>query len=197
MLATVLDKRQTARGPHLPSPVPAELQATLTTEAQRCGRQLQIVTGRDPIGRLAKLAAQATALLFADHAVHAELWRWLRLDPADPAYQRDGLTADCLELEGLMLLLTRQLMPPARMRWLSRLGLHHLLASDTANVARQSAAICLLSSPSADRSSLVETGRVLQRLWLLAAAAGLTTHPLSALLDRPETGRVGGCPIHM
>jgi hypothetical protein len=156
---------------------------------------LQIVTDRPTVGRLAKLAGRATAVLFADAAVHAELWRWLRLDPADPAYQRDGLTSDCLELTGLPLLLARQLMPPARMRWLSRTGLHHVLASDTARMARQSAAICLLSVPGQpmqqylDRARLVDTGRVLQRLWLLAAAAGLTTHPLSALLDRPETSR--------
>ena len=31
------------------------------------------------------------------------------------------------------------------------------------------------------------TGRVLQRLWLIAAQHGLTTHPLSALLDCPAT----------
>ena len=36
-------------------------------------------------------------------------------------------------------------------------------------------------------TALVETGRLLQRLWLLAAQHGLTTHPLSALLDCPAT----------
>jgi hypothetical protein len=73
------------------------------------------------------------------------------------------------------------------MRWLVRLGLHRLFASDTERVARQSAAICLLTTPSLDRANLVETGRVLQRLWLLAATHDLTTHPLSALLDCAET----------
>jgi hypothetical protein len=186
-LAAVLDRRQTARGPHLPGPVPADVRDSLAAEAVRCGRRLQIATDRPTIHALAKLAGQATALLFADEGVHRELWQWLRLDPADPAYQRDGLTADCLELSGAALWLARQLMPPARMRWLSRTGLHAVLAGDTARVARDSAAICLLSAPALDPATLVETGRVLQRLWLLAATAGLTTHPLSALLDRPET----------
>jgi hypothetical protein len=186
-LAAVLDRRQTARGPHLPRAVPTDLQQALVAEAARHGCVLQIVTNRPMVRRLAKLAGQATALLFADQSVHAELWHWLRLDPSDPAYQRDGLTAACLELDGLPLWLARQLMPPARMRWLSRTGLQYVLAADTAKTARRSAAICLLSAPSMDPAALVETGRVLQRLWLRAAAAGLTTHPLSALLDCPET----------
>ncbi|MGE3913367.1 MAG: hypothetical protein AB7K36_28710, partial [Chloroflexota bacterium] len=186
-LAAMLDRRQTVRSPHLPSPVPPSVRGALFQEAERHGRLLQITTDRPTVRQLATLAGQATAALFADEAVHAELWQWMRLDPSDPVYQRDGLTADCLELDGLPLMLARQTMPPARMRWLSRLGLHHLLASDTARVARESAAICLLWSPAADRDALVETGRVLQRIWLLAAASGLTTHPLSALLDHAET----------
>jgi hypothetical protein len=186
-LAAALDRRQTARGPCLPRAVPVSMLEALIAEAARSDRHLCIATDRPRVHRLAALAGRATAALFADHAVHAELWRWLRLDPTDSAYQRDGLTADCLELTGLPRWLARQTMPPARMRWLSRLGLHHLLASDTARVARKSAAICLLTTPIWDRDALVATGRVLQRLWLLTATAGLTTHPLSALLDCAET----------
>ena len=74
------------------------------------------------------------------------------------------------------------------MRWLSRLGLHHVLASDTARIARQSAAICLLTTPIWDRRSLVETGRVLQRLWLLAALHGLT---VGALVFAPVSRSTG------
>ena len=186
-LAAALDRRQTARGGHLPRAVPVSVREALIAEAARADRQLQIATDRPTVRRLATLAGQATAALFADDAVHAELWQWLRLDPTDPAYQRDGLTADCLELSGPTRWLAHQTMPPSRMRWLSRLGLHHLLASDTARVARQSAAICLLTTPRWDRDALVATGRLLQRLWLLAATTGLTTHPLSALLDCAET----------
>ena len=146
-LAAMLDRRQTARKPHLPRPIPAAVRDALIAEAERHDRVLTIATDRPTVRRLAALAGQATAALFADDAVHAELWRWLRLDPADPAYHRDGLTADCLELFGPARWLAQQAMPPARMRWICRLGLHHLLASDTAKVARRSAAICLLTTP--------------------------------------------------
>ncbi|MDQ6907345.1 MAG: GNAT family N-acetyltransferase, partial [Chloroflexota bacterium] len=186
-LAQSLAIRHTARTPHLKRPVPQEVIAAMRDEAARWGCAFQVVTDAKAIRRLAALARRATAAQFADNAVQAELWQWLRLDSADPAYRRDGLTADCLNLSGVTLAVARLTMPPARMRRLARLRLHHLLAMDTQQVVRQSAALCLLAAPSGERDVLVQTGRALLRLWLIAAGAGLTTHPVSALLDCAET----------
>ncbi len=118
-----------------------------------------------------------------------ELWRWLRLDSARPDYRRDGLTADCLNLRGAALAVARATMPPARMCLLSLPRLHHLLALDAELTMRRSAAVLLLTvpMPSPRRRDLMAAGRLLQRLWLMAAEADLTTHPFSALLDRATT----------
>lgn len=183
MLAQPLATRHTARTPHLDRPVPPDVLAAMRAEAARWGCAFRVVTERPGIRRLAALARRATADQFADDAVQTELWRWLRLDPSDPSYHRDGLTADCLNLHGATLAAARLIMPPARMRRLARLRLHHGLAIDTQQIVRQSAALCLLTAPSMERAALVEAGRALLRLWLIAAGAGLTTHPVSALLD--------------
>ena len=186
-LARSLAIRHTARTPHLAHPVPPVVIAAMQDEAARGGGALHVLTDERAIRRLAALARRATADQFADDAAQRELWHWLRLDPADPAYQRDGLTAGCLNLHGATLAAARLTMPPDRMRRLTRLRLHHLLALDTQQVVRQSAALCLLTAPSEKRAALVETGRALLRLWLIAAGAGLTTHPVSALLDCAAT----------
>jgi hypothetical protein len=186
-LAPLLAKRQTGRSPHLRRAVPRSVIARLQEEARLRGRTLHVVSERRRVSRLAALAWRATAAQFADHEVHSELYSWLRLDPRSPAFGRDGLTADCLEIRGATLLFARLVMPPSRMRLLSRLGLHYLVAWDTHRVVRRSASLCLLESPSASRRDLVETGRVLLRLWLMAAEAGLCTHPVSALLDHAPT----------
>jgi hypothetical protein len=122
-----------------------------------------------------------------DAAVHSELWRWLRLDPRDPAYRRDGLTAECLELRGAALLVGRLLLPPARMRLIAHLGLHHVLAYDAQRTVQHSVSMGLLTASGGDREAMVRTGRVLLRLWLMAEVAGLSTHPMSALLDCDTT----------
>ncbi|MDN8836915.1 hypothetical protein Q0M54_14070, partial [Staphylococcus aureus] len=44
------------------------------------------------------LQAQSATHVLSTPAMAAETLGWLRLDPRDPAYQRDGLTADCLRL---------------------------------------------------------------------------------------------------
>lgn len=188
-MAAMLDRRQTGRAPHLHRPIPTGLADRLTAEAARFGCGFHLMTDRRRLARLARLARAATAAQFADPAVHAELWRWLRLDPHNLAYQRDGLTADCLELRGAALQVARLALPPARMRWLSRLGAHRLLALDTGTTVRRSASMCLLTlaEQAPARGDLVRAGRGLLRLWLLAADSGLTTHPVSALLDRAAT----------
>jgi nucleotide-binding universal stress UspA family protein len=186
-LAALLAVRHTARVPHLPRPIPGEVREAMRREAASYGCELYITTKARRIQRLARLARQATAAQFADREVHAELWRWLRLDPNDPAYKRDGLTADCLNLNGAALVLARLTMPPARMQRLSKLGMHHILALDTEWTVRKSASICLLTARDSSCAGLVRAGRGLLRIWLLAAQADLTTHPVSALLDCAAT----------
>ena len=187
LLAKSLETRHTARTPHSPQPVSSEVLLSLQEEARRGNCTLYVMVECEGIHRLARLAQQATASQFADAAIHAELWQWLRLDAKAPAYHRDGLTADCLNLRGASLTLARLTLPPTRMRWLRRFGLHHLLARDTQWTVQRSASLCLLTAPSPSRVDLVQTGRVLMRLWLMAAAAGLSTHPVSALLDCSTT----------
>jgi hypothetical protein len=181
--------RHTGRAPHLTQPSPEPLTAAHAAEAARWGGRFHLIADRPRLRRLARLGRRATAAQYADAPVHAELYRWLRLDPADPAYRRDGLTIDCLELRGAALLVARMTLPPTRMRRLTHLGVHHVLALDTQLTVERSASLCLLTVPGAapGRGDLVRAGRGLLRLWLLATEAGLTTHPVSALLDCAAT----------
>jgi hypothetical protein len=136
-----LGRRQTARTPHLPVPLPGELLDGLRRQADAAGCRLSLVQDRPSVRRLASLTGKAGASQFADPEVHAELWRWVRLDPRDPGYFRDGLTAECLNLHGLGLALARESLPPRRMSRLVRLRLHRLLALDAVLLARRSAGL--------------------------------------------------------
>jgi hypothetical protein len=186
-LAKSLHTRHTARVPHLPQPVPTDALKSMQEEARQRGCTLSVLTERHAIRKLAKLARQATAEQFAEPTIQKELWHWLRLDSRNPAYRRDGLNAECMNLQGFTLAVARFALLPERMNWLSRIGLHHLLALDTEWTVQRSASLCLLTASSLARQDVVHTGRTLLRLWLMADSAGLTTHPISALIDCQST----------
>jgi hypothetical protein len=58
---------------------------------------------------------------------------------------------------------------------------------DTEALVKKTAAMCLLTSTDLKRKTLIAGGRLLLRLWLTACQNGLTTHPVSALLDCQAT----------
>lgn len=188
-LGTHLDERRTGRGAHLEEPLPPGLANVLRDEADRAGLGLAMVTGPELLRRLGRLARTATATGYADPAMHAELWRWLRLDPAE-ATSADGLTAQALELRGASLAIARAALPPDRMRMLARAGAHRLLTMEAEMTVRRSASVwCLTGPPRMRRDAVIEAGRTLLRLWLHAAPADCSTHPISALIDTRRTAR--------
>lgn len=185
-LAGRLEVRQTARLPHLPVSIESVV-PDMQKEAAEHGCKVHVTQDKEEIQKLARLSRIATADQFANQQVHEELCRWLRLDKHDPAYKRDGLTADCLNLDGTVLDLSKFLMAPATMRVLSMLQLHNLLAMDTQMLVARSQSLVLITTPTKLRSQLVHAGRLLLRIWLNAAGNGYFPHPVSALLDCHKT----------
>lgn len=186
-LARFLEARHTARINHLPEPVPQAVLDAMSQEAEKYGCRVFFLSAPADLKHLGALSRDATASQLADPAIYDELWNWMRLDKSDPRYHRDGLTADTLNLSDAATLAARTLLKPSFMRGMVKLQLHQFVAMDTESLVRHSASLCLLTTPDLKRNTLLECGRLLLRLWLIAAKAGLTTHPVSALLDCAET----------
>jgi hypothetical protein len=144
---------------------------------------------------LAADLSEADRWMFGTPPVARELRAWLRLNPRDPRYHRDGLTDRAL---GLSRLEARVLSGALRSyRLTRRLGLPALLAASGRNVLRYEGSVLVLTGHDTD---LREAGRRLLRTWLLLGRFGLAVHPLSQLLDCPATAarltaRVGAPPL--
>lgn len=116
----------------------------------------------------------------------AELAHWLRLSPGHPRYAVDGLSDQALglgrvEAAGLRLSMTR----PVR-GLLSRTGAVRLLARSA--TARPLGTVVVLTAPSGlSLDEIGGLGAALLRVWLAAGGRGWSAHPLSALLDCPES----------
>ena len=179
-----VDARRVARGPYAPGLLDLVILAAL---------EPGIVHVRSHA--LAGDLAVADRHMFGTPPVARELRTWLRLDPRDPRYHRDGLTDRAL---GLTRVEARLLSGALRAYPLTRrLGLPALLAASGRNLLRYDGSVLVLTAREGD---LRDAGRRLLRTWLLLGRFGLAVHPLSQLLDCPATAarladRVGATPL--
>jgi hypothetical protein len=185
-LAPYLEERRTARTRHLHLPVPPVVQLALRREAVGSGCRLHIATEQAAIERLAGLSRRATIEQYDNGDMRAEVAAWYRLTGQDGERYLDGVPSECLELRGRTLIAARWALSEATRNRLRRWGAVRVLALREWSIARHSAAFCLVTAQSTDRIDMVRSGRLLIRLWLLAAEAGLNTHAVNVFLQSDD-----------
>jgi hypothetical protein len=179
-----VEARRVARGPYAPGTISSAILADLEPGAVP-------LSTRD----LARELTIADRWMFSTPKVALELRAWLRLDPRDPRYHRDGLTDRALTLsraEARLLAAALHAYPVTR-----RLGLAALLAVSGRGLLRYDGSVLVLRAQGEDP---LRAGRRLMRTWLTLARHGLAVHPLSQLIDCPATAprlaaRVGATPL--
>lgn len=145
---------------------------------------VQLVRDVDSIDAIARLADEAGFHFLRDDAHRAELLHWMRLSRSDPAYQRDGLSAEAMAMPGVVALGTRLVLGPL-FPSLRRLGLAATLVSERGKFANS--AVALFHRPDGEDSRV--TGRAFYRAWLMMTAQGLAACPVSVLADWPASNR--------
>lgn len=187
MSVAALVARRTARGPFARGATPSEVAAV----APAGGLGLVVL----PEDLVEPALGQADRWTFEGPAA-GELASWLRLGPRANRVAPDGLTADALglgrvEAAGLELALR-----PAVRGVLARTGVTRLLArlatdrplgTVVALTASDSGASQGGGAPAMTDEATCAAGRALLRTWLAAHLRGLSCHPLSQLIDCPES----------
>lgn len=145
---------------------------------------LLLVRDAPAVTEIARLADEAGFHFLCDDAHRAELLHWMRLSRPDPAYQRDGLSAEAMAMPGMVALGTRPVLGPL-FSPLRRLGLAATLVSERGKFANS--AVALFHRP--DGEDPLASGRAFYRAWLMMAAQGLAACPVSVLADWPASNR--------
>lgn len=143
-----------------------------------------LVRSTQAIDAIARLADEAGFHFLCDEAHRAELLRWMRLSRADPAYERDGLSAEAMAMPGVVAVGMRLVLGPL-FPLLRRLGLAATLASERGKFTNS--AIALFHRPEGEDP--LATGRAFYRAWLMLTAQGLAACPVSVLADWPASNR--------
>ncbi|ACV05330.1 hypothetical protein I6I18_12420 [Kytococcus sedentarius] len=188
-LLMALRERRTARGQHVQHPSADEVQALAGT----AGVDAVVLPGA-LVDELLPVADRWSM----EGPAADELAQWLRLDRADPRYVQDGLSDRALELSRPEAAGLRWAMHPRIAPWLRRTGAMRVLARQ-ATVRPVGTVVALTDPADLSDEELAELGRRLLRLWLVADRSRWSAHPLSQLLDCPETqealgGALGAAP---
>lgn len=176
-LLMALRERRTARGPHVQHPSVDEVQALAGT----AGVDAVVLPGA-LVDELLPVADRWSM----EGPAADELAQWLRLDRADPRYVQDGLSDRALELSRPEAVGLRWAMHPRIAPWLRRTGAMRVLARQ-ATVRPVGTVVALTDPADLSDEELAALGRRLLRLWLVADRSGWSAHPLSQLLDCPQT----------
>jgi hypothetical protein len=169
-LAAVVGDRLTNRRPYRRAPLPAALAAELVATGCVFVAPRAVV----PILRDASVAS------WMDRQFVKDLKRWMRFHDDDAP---DGMTPVALALGPLDRAGLRVALWLGRLRRpVARVYAHRDIA-----LAKASSTVAVIGAPSLQPSDLFDAGRRLLRAWTTATAAGYSTHPLSIVIDRPET----------
>ncbi|WP_462418920.1 nitroreductase family protein [Kytococcus sp. Marseille-QA3725] len=172
-----LRERRTARGRHVAAPGPAEVQAL----AEQAGVGA-VLLPRDLVDRLLPVADRWNL----EGPAADELNDWMRLDPRDPRHGQDGLSAAALGLGRLEAAGLRRVLHPRVAPWLRRARVMRVLARFS-TVRPVGTVVGVLGPAGSSDEDVAELGQELLRFWLAAHRAGWSAHPLSQLLDCPQT----------
>lgn len=145
---------------------------------------LLLVHDAPAVTEIARLADEAGFHFLCDDAHRAELLHWMRLSRSDPAYQRDGLSAEAMAMPGVVAFGTRLVLGPL-FPLLRRLGLAATLVSERGKFANST--VALFHRP--DGEDPLVTGRAFYRAWLAMTAQGFVACPVSVLADWPASNR--------
>lgn len=193
-LGPYLAERRTSRRGYRRRSVSEETLRRLRDEARAAAPQVQVdwLSQRSQIRRLAALVAAGDRIRFEYREFHAELFRQLRFTAQAAERTRDGLDLRLLALPPGGSWALGMLRSWSVMKLLNRVGASRLLAAPSALAVWQSGAIAVLSVPAAEPAEFLAAGRALERLWLAATREGLCVHPLGSLpilLRRCELSR--------
>jgi len=179
-----LERRQTSRLRYEPGRLTADEFAAARSEIGE-DETLHELTGR----LVADLYIKGDRHLYDSRPVVAELRSWLRLSKRDPRYDQDGLNYECLALRRSEAAVLDLLLRPRVYPLVRALRIHRLLTTATRSLLPIEGGVLALSGRAETADQLLAHGRTLLRVWLALVRHGIYTHPLSQILDYPETER--------
>jgi hypothetical protein len=174
-------RRRIVRSGHRDTPLSAEHARVLVSTA---GRAEWFVRGAREDTLLRDGTIEANRLQAARDDAQRELSEWIRFKDDDAHAKRDGLTPASMEITGVAGWWVRARYTAATV--MTPAFRERGLATATEQ-AKAGGGWLVLTSDGGSREALLDAGRRYQRLLLTLRAIGVAAHPMTQMLEEPET----------
>ncbi len=115
-----------------------------------------------------------------------ELADWIRFSSDDAATHRDGLTTASMEIDGIPGWVVRNFYGKSSVM---KSAFREQNIDSVKEAVAHSAGWLLITSKSNDVATLLETGKRMQRLFLRVRVRGIALHPMTQILEEPQTNQ--------
>lgn len=167
------------RGFTAASPTQLSELAALATSRE----DVTVVSGNADIDMLADVNDAASLGFFRDRPYRKELLHWMRLSPAHPGWDADGMNAAALGMNRFEAMAAGLVLGDPVFGFLDKLGLSSLLVSEGTKT-RTASAVVLFHRGQGENP--VDSGIAFYRLWLSLTALGLAAWPMAVIADNPD-----------
>ena len=162
-------------------PLGEEMARLLETVCTEAGGRLQLLCDSSALAEIGALMGAGDRISLLNKAMHHDVmqgYRWTPEEVRAKPYGLDIATAELTAAEGAVLRLLRQWRV---MECLAEIGGGRALEDLSRTAVASASAVGLLTVPGVSRESYLHGGRVMQRMWLTAAAGGIAVHPMTTL----------------
>jgi hypothetical protein len=120
-------------------------------------------------------------------AAQGELADWIRFSSKDAEKYKDGLTLASMEIEGVPAWLLRNFYTKNNVM---KKSFREQSIDKVVKQVSQSAGWLLITSKDNSTATLLETGKRLQRLWLKLRDKNIAIHPMTQIIEEPQTNKI-------
>jgi hypothetical protein len=179
-LAALIPERCTNRRAYARTRLEPEMVERLDGLGDICLKtRLSMLYERDEIENIGAMAGDFDQFFLHNSNIHDVIFRWIRWTQEEVLRTRDGLPLDSLELSSLDRLGLMVVRKWTRAKALARLGMGRRLASRAAKLYASSGAFGVISLPEMSAEAAFEAGRLLEKIWLVAAEKRLAFQPIA------------------
>lgn len=177
-LADAIAKRAINRKPYKKKPLSTDLREQFMEQGD--GVDVKLVDDKKAIATMAEAASVSERVMFEDQGLHKLLIEEIVWTEEDERVKKSGLFLKTMELSAPQRAVLKMVKAWPATKLANKLGFSKMIARGNAAIYRSTALMGVILVTDTDKS-FIEAGRVMERLWLRATAAGLGFHIMTGV----------------